>query len=171
MRAWLNSLHKPPAIRISKTIDYYPNSSGKLVVKVGDKVVAWGTYTRTKTDTWISPGTSKSEAPLPRYTGRVFVIHEAGGVRFKAVTNLPPSESILFTLSADKYWAQSKSPVINGEATTEIFSNQGRRLPPGRYSLDLNVFNPTTGLMLEATARINLFETKVADITFTRTKF
>lgn len=60
VRALLDTLHKAPAIS-SGELDYYPNSSGEVVVKVGNRVVARGTYTKTRTQISLQPGTSRKK--------------------------------------------------------------------------------------------------------------
>src|ERR1700694_3777521 len=32
IKVWMNTLHKPPLMSLSKVLDYYPNSSGEIVV-------------------------------------------------------------------------------------------------------------------------------------------
>jgi hypothetical protein len=165
----LNVLHKPPAFP-AKTLDYYPNSSGEVLIIVGERVVATGRYTKTTSSVSLQPGTSKSPRPTPDYTAKVVLLNEGSRPRFRVFTNLPNGESILFTLQRGSYTAQDKATVRNGESVTGLFGYNGGQFPPGVYSLQLNVFNPTTGLMVQASGRVNLFQTREIELTFTRTK-
>ncbi len=163
----LDVLHKPSAFP-SKTLDYYPNSSGELSMLVGDKVVATGKYSNTKTDISLKPRTYKKDTKA-KYSAKISILNKDGLIQFQGVTNLQNSESILFTISKGSYSAQSKAVVQNGSFLTETFSNKGNPLSPGTYSLHLNVFNPKTSLMIEAKGTIILPQTKVIELTFNPT--
>ena len=118
----------------------------------------------------LKPRTSEKEtAARPIYSARISILNESGSVRFTGTTNLPDSESILVSLEGTGYTAQSKVIVRNGRFTTEQFSNRGKALSPGTYTLHLNVYNPKSKLMVEAKTRINPHEPKTVDITFKAT--
>lgn len=48
VKSSLDVLHRAPLIQ-TRELDYYPNSSGQVIIKVGSQVVARGIYTPTKT--------------------------------------------------------------------------------------------------------------------------
>jgi hypothetical protein len=56
LTAALHVLHRPPVFAM-EPLDYYPNSTGEVLVKVGGRIVARGTYTATKTTIHLEPGT------------------------------------------------------------------------------------------------------------------
>jgi hypothetical protein len=165
----MNVLHKAAAFP-DKTLDYYPNSSGEVSIIVGNRTVASGQYTKTKATVSLKSGTSKSAKPSADYTAKVVIENEGSKPRFRIVTNLPAVDSILITLARGSYMAQDKATVRNGECVSALFGYEGGTFPPGVYSLELNVFDPTTGLMIQARGRVNLFQTKAVELTFAKTK-
>ncbi len=165
----MNVLHKPAAFP-DKMLDYYPNSSGEVSIIVGNRTVALGQYTKTTATVSLKSGTSKSTKPSAEYTAKVVIENEGSRPRFRILTNLPADESILITLERGSYMAQDKATVRNGECVSALFGYEGGPFPPGVYSLELNVFDPTTGLMIKARGGVNLFQTKAVELTFTKTK-
>jgi hypothetical protein len=166
IKSVLNALHKSPALS-SGTLDYYPNSSGELTVKIDGRTVATGRYSAASMRINVQPGTYKADSiATASYSATISAIREGGAVRFKAETNLPTSEEVLFTVSQGSYSAQSKARVVNGSAVTEGFTNGGSPLSPGIYTIKLNVFNPRTGLMIAATGEVNLFRSQSVRVVF-----
>lgn len=152
----LKTLHQPPAMP-SGEMDYYPNSTGELQVAVKDRVVAHGTYTKNKSEVRLEPGTyaveRSSSGPL---TASVSITNEGSVIRFQGSTNVPDGDEILVTLEGHGYEGQTKVLVVGGRFTTEGFSNRGRALSRGSYSLQFNVFEPKSGLMVEARRMISI---------------
>lgn len=101
-----------------------------------------------------------------RYVAQITIINHGGSVSFQGATNLADSESILFTLKGRGYSGQANATVTGGQFGTETFTNRGSSLPPGAYSLQLNVFNPRTGLMIEGQQDLTLFTTKTVSVSF-----
>lgn len=162
----LKALHQPPAMP-SGELDYYPNSTGELQVAVKGRVVAHGTYTKNKSEVRLEPGTyvveRSSSGPL---TASVSIANEGSVVRFQGSTNVPDGDSILVTLKGHGYEGQTKALVAGGRFTTEGFSNRGRALTPGTYSLQFNVFEPKSGLMVEAKRTISIPDAVSVSIVF-----
>lgn len=171
VRTMLNALHKP-AVFQSEILDYYPNSSGELSIVFKGKVVATGKYTLTETTVSLSPGTYKKDTVnVPgKYTAKITVINKNGRIQFQGTTNLPNSESILFSLRQGSYYAQTDVKVQNGTFLSETFSNMGKPLSSGTYSLHLNIYNSKSRLMLEARVPLLLPQTRTLDIIFNPTK-
>ncbi len=165
IKSCLNVLHKPPLIQLSKVIDYYPNSSGIVLILVDNKVAATGKYSKTTTNIVLNSGTYKPDE-VARYSASISLIIDNTGVRLYGITNIPDSTSILCSLSGEKYKAQSKVVVYDGKFTTEPFSNKGNLLQFGKYSIILNTINP----MLQAKGIIVLPDTKNLVVTFSPTK-
>jgi hypothetical protein len=167
----LKTLHQPPAMP-SGELDYYPNSTGELQVAVKGRVVAHGTYTKSKSDVRLEPGTyaveRSSSGPL---TASVSIANEGSVVRFQGSTNVPDGDSILVTLKGHGYEGQTKVLVVGGGFTTEGFSNRGRAFSPGTYSLQFNVFEPKSGLMIEAKRAISIPEAAPFSMVFRPVKF
>jgi hypothetical protein len=172
IRTMLNTLHNPAPFS-SKTLDYYPNSSGELSIVVGGKVVAEGTYTKDKTEVSLNPGTYKKEtvSVKGKYKAKIKVLNKNGRIQFRGTTNLPNSESILLSLRKKNYDAQAEVKVQNGTFLSEPFSDMGKPLSPGSYSLHLNIYNSKTTLMLEARVIVVLPQTETLDVDFNPTKF
>ncbi len=166
LRSSLDVLHKAPAFP-SGALDYYPDSSGEILIKVGHRVVARSTYTRAKTDVRLEPGTFAEDRPsASQFSASLSIVREGGAMSLQGTTNLFDGQSILVTLEGQGYSGQTKVSVSGGRIATEGFSNRGRPLSPGVYSLQLNVFNPKTGLMIEAKRRVTLFSARTVELTF-----
>lgn len=165
IKSCLNGLHKPPLINLSRVLDYYPNSTGEVSIIVDNKAVAMGKYSKTKLDIVLQPTTYKADE-VGKYSAKISVVFESSGVRFEGTTNIPDSESILFTLSKGNYRAQSKVAVHNGTFSTDAFTDKGNPPPFGKYSLSLNTINP----MLEAKGIVVLPDTKSLSLSFAPTK-
>jgi len=166
LKTALDVLHLVPALPTGP-LDYYPNSSGEVSIKVADRVVAHGTYTRTRTDIHLEPGSfAQSKPSNSEFTLSVSVVNDGGRVRFQGTTSLPDSESILVTLEGRGYSGQTKVTVNGGRIVTDTFSNGGASLSPGSYSLQFNVFDPKTNLMIQAKTRLMLFEARTIDLKF-----
>jgi hypothetical protein len=172
IRVMLNTLHKPAGFQ-SKTLDYYPNSSGELSIIVKGKIVATGKYTATKTDVSLTPSTYKEDTVniKGKYTAKITVLNNDGRIQFQGTTNIPDSESILFSLKQGSFSAQANVKVQNGTFMTEKFSKMGQPLSSGTYSLHLNIYNPKSRLMLEGEKTINLPQTRTLVVVFNPTKF
>jgi hypothetical protein len=169
LRASLDALHKAPLLPLSDSLDYYPNSSGEVSIKVGSRVVASGTYTRSKMDIRLEPGTFVQEKDRPaasQFHASLSIVREGGAISSRGTTNLGDGESILVSLEGPNYFGQTKVTVNEGMFVTELFSNKGRPLSAGAYSLQLNVFNPKTMLLIEAKRSLTLFSTGVVELTF-----
>jgi hypothetical protein len=164
IKSCIDALHKP-AIFQSKTLNYYPNSSGEISILAGSNLVATGKYSKTKIDIVLQPNTYKPDE-AGKYSAKILVLFKSNGVQFQGTTNIPDGQSILFTMSKGKYKAQSKVIVQKGNFTTETFSNSGNPLAFGKYSLHLNTINP----MLEAKGIVVLPDTKSLELTFGPTK-
>jgi len=167
----LNTLHKPAAFQ-SKTLDYYPNSSGELSIVVKGKVVATGKYTTTKTDVFLNSGTYKEDTVnvKGKYTAKITVLNTDGRIQFQGTTNIPDSQSILLSLRHSSYSAQANVKVQNGSFISEKFSKMGQPLSSGSYSLHLNIFNPKSRLMLEGKGTFNVPQTHNLVVVFNPTK-
>jgi hypothetical protein len=166
IKSCLNVLHKPPVIKLSQVLDYYPNSTGEVSIIVDNKPAAMGKYSKTNLDIILHPNTYKPDQ-VGKYSAKISVVFESSGVKFEGTTNIPDSESILFTLAKGNYRAQSKVAIHNGTFSTGTFSNKGNPLPFGKYSVSLNTTNP----MLEVTGIVVLPDTKSLSLTFAPTKF
>jgi hypothetical protein len=166
IRTSLNILHQAPAFPTGQ-VDYYPNSSGEVAVIVGSRTVAHGTYTREKTAIQLEPGTFlQKDSSAKKYTATFAITNNGGIVSFNGTTNLPEGQSILVTLEGHGFSGQTKVTVSGGHFQTERFSNAGRPLSPGIYSLQFNVFNPETALMIEAQRKIDLSSIKTVEMSF-----
>jgi hypothetical protein len=171
LKSSLDALHKSPALP-ANTLDYYPNSSGEVLVQVKDRVVARGTYTRTKTDVRIEPGTSLGDKLAShQFVASVSIVKAGSAIRFQGTTNVSDGESILITLKGHGYQGQTKVMVSGGRFITEGFSNRGRELSSGGYSLQFNVYDPKTGLKIEAKRAITLPDTITVAMTFKPVQF
>lgn len=171
IKANLDVLHRAPAL-LNESLDYYPHSSGQIVIKVGTRVVARGTYTPFKTGPiTLEPETYVQDKPIQdkptsQHTAEVTIVRHDGFVSFQGTTDLADSESILFSLSGQGYAGQTKATVAGGKFSTENFTNEGSSLAPGAYSLGLNVFNPVTGLMIAGRRNFELPTTKTLRVSF-----
>jgi hypothetical protein len=166
LKSSLDVLHRPPAFSSGK-LDYYPNSSGEVTIMVGGRAVAHGSYTPSRTRAnRLEPGSFVQDKSDSKYFAQVSVLDHGGKVSFQGSTNLADRESILLTLERRGYSAQTKSIVSGGKFTTETFSARGQPLSPGTYVLQMNIFNPKTGLMVEGKQSLTLFTTQSVKISF-----
>jgi hypothetical protein len=156
-------------INLSKVLDYYPNSNGEVSILVDNKVVATGKYTKSKVNIALQPNTYQKDE-----VGKVFIkinviMENNGGIKFVGTTNIPDSQSILFSLHHPKWgrnYRQSDPAVHNGTFSTETFTDNYKPMPFGKYTLQLNATNP----FLEAKGTFILPDTRSIVLTFSPTK-
>lgn len=60
-------------------------------------------------------------------------------VKFSGETNLPDDGQLMFTVNGPKYRAQTKAFIKNGEFETDVFSDHGKGLPAGEYTLEVSL--------------------------------
>lgn len=173
IRAMMNTIHKPAAFQ-SKTLDYYPNSSGELSIVAKGKVIAKGTYTPTTSDVKLGDETTYAKDTVNvkgKYSVKLTVDNKDNGIELKGLTDLPEGEEVLISLKGEGFSGQSKVAVRDGKFTTETFSNRGSALLSGEYSVYLNVYNSKTTLMLEGRDKLNIPQTTKLSIVMNPTKF
>jgi hypothetical protein len=172
IRVLLNNLHKPVIFQ-SKTLDYYPNSSGDVSIIVNGKLVATGKYTPTETNFSLVQGTYKEDTVniKGKYKVRIKVLNTKGRIKFQGDTNIPNSESILLSLRQEGYSGQTQVKVQNGKFISTPFSNLGKPISPGSYSLKLNISNSKSRLMLEGKETFNFPQTQTFVIVLNPTIF
>ena len=64
--------------------------------------------------------------------------YDDGKLRFKVTSNIPEGTPIIFTLKGKKYSAQCKTMISNDALISDWFSDKGKPLKDGFYTVELS---------------------------------